>query len=100
MQNKALIFLAGLFLAVSCLNMGDPYADGELNTLTVQAVYPEGMAARGGAGVSIENIAGGVTYTLVTDASARAETRLPNGLSAQPCSSWALPRSKASASRR
>ena len=80
MQNKALIFLAGLFLAVSCLNMGDPYADGELNTLTVQAVYPEGMAARGGAGVSIENIAGSVTYTLVTDASARAETRLPNGL--------------------
>lgn len=80
MQTKILTFLAAALLTAGCMNLGEPYGSGELNKLTVQAVYPQGMAARGGATVSIEDVAGDITYSLTTDASARAETRLPNGI--------------------
>ena len=80
MQTKILTYLAAALLAAGCMNMGEPYAPGELNQLTIQAVYPQGTATRAGASVSIEAVDGSIAYSLKTDASARAETLLPNGI--------------------
>lgn len=78
MQNKIIVIAACLLLA-GCMELGEPYSDG-LYALSVQAVYPEGNSPRSGASVGIENIAGGFSRSLLTDASGRVSVLLPNGI--------------------
>lgn len=80
MQHKVIAFLSAVLLLTGCMDMGAPYEDGALNRVTVQAVWPDGMSPRAGTEVSIEDIAGGVSYKLLTNASGTATTRLPNGV--------------------
>lgn len=81
MQDKviAILVAAGLFLT-GCMDPGVPYAPEDLTGLTVQAVWPEGFAPAQGASVTVENVSGGVTYRLSTNASGHASTRLPDGV--------------------
>lgn len=81
MQHKIIGLLLVTALAVTgCMEMGAPYGSGALNQITVQAVWPDGEAPRAGARVSIEDVTGGTTYSLETDAAGQAQTRLPNGI--------------------
>ena len=80
MQNKIIGMVAAALLLAGCMDMGVPYAPDSLSRMTVRAVYPEGFATRGGAAVSIENVAGGVAYSLATGADATASVLLPDGI--------------------
>ena len=80
MQNKIISMAAAALQLTGCMNLETPYPPEKLNRLTVRAVYPEGFAAHAGAGVSIENVSGGVAYSLVTGADATASTTLPDGI--------------------
>lgn len=80
MQNKIISLAAAALLLAGCMNPGVPYAPESLSRITVKAVYPEGFAARAGANVSIEDVAGAVTYKMVTGADAIASIQLPDGI--------------------
>ena len=56
MQNKILGLFAALVLVAGCMDNGVPYAPGSLNILTVKAVYPYCISAKGGATVSIVEV--------------------------------------------
>ena len=79
MQTKVLTCLAALMFLASCMELGAPY-EGKLNNLSVVAQYPDGYSPRAGASVSIENVSGEGSYKLLTDASGKASTTLPDGL--------------------
>ena len=79
MQDKIIAILSGLLVLTGCMSLGEPYTEG-LNAFSVTAVYPEGYAVRAGAMVTVESISGGITYSLTTDSSGSARTRLPNGI--------------------
>lgn len=83
MHHKNLILILAAALTVSACGdwgFGEAYEFASLNRLTVQAVYPEGLALRSGAKVTVADIAEGSTYTLTTDGGGRAWTQLPNGV--------------------
>lgn len=74
--------LLALFLAAcSDVNKENPY-NGQLHTLSIHAVYPDGYLhyAREGVTVNIEDIDKGYTYTAFTDASGVVSFELPNGV--------------------
>lgn len=88
MSNLRNIFSTGLILAVAVLSEGclklsssDPYS-GDVHTLGVTAVYPEGYDGfvRADVGIGVENMSSGVSYTALTDASGSAKITVPNGL--------------------
>ncbi|MBR4826485.1 MAG: DUF4876 domain-containing protein [Bacteroidales bacterium] len=80
MQNKVITAFAALILvAASCMDLGAPYSAG-LFRISITARYPEGYAPRAGAAVSIESVAEGSSYKLLTDASGKASTTLPGGI--------------------
>ncbi|MBO4743468.1 MAG: DUF4876 domain-containing protein [Bacteroidales bacterium] len=79
MQIKVLTRLAALLFLTACMELGAPYA-GTLNDISVTAQYPEGFVTRAGASVTIENVSGEGLYNLLTDASGRAVTTLPDGI--------------------
>ena len=79
MQIKVLARLIALLFLSACMELGAPYA-GTLNNISVTAQYPEGFAPRAGASVSIENVSGEGEYYLLTDASGRVATTLPDGI--------------------
>lgn len=80
MQDKVISIALTALLLAGCMDPGVPYAPESLSRVTVKAVYPEGFAPRGGASVSVENVAGGVAYQLLTGADASASVSLPDGL--------------------
>ena len=61
------------------MELGAPYSDA-LNNLSITAEYPEGYSARAGAVVSIEGVSSDSRYSLLTDASGKAVTTLPDGI--------------------
>ena len=81
MQNQVIAILAaaGLLLA-GCMDPVATYAPESLNRLTVQALWPEGFEPAEGAVVTVENISGGYSYKLLTNADGAAQTRLPGGV--------------------
>ena len=80
MQIKVLAkLLALLLLSAACMELGAPYS-GSLNTVSITAEYPDGYSARAGAAVSIESISTDSEYRLLTDASGKAVTTLPDGI--------------------
>ena len=80
MQNKILGLFAALVLVAGCMDNGEPYAPGSLNILTVKAVYPDGIAAKGGATVSVVEVSGITSYTVSTGADGSVVTEVPNGI--------------------
>lgn len=80
MQSKIIVWAAAVALLTGCMNMDAPFAPENLNRLTVTAVYPAGFDSRGGATVTIENIAGGVSYSIETGADAQVTVTLPGGI--------------------
>lgn len=80
MQNKIISLAAATLLLAGCMDLGAPFAPESLNRLTVTAVYPAGFETRTGATVSVENISGGITYSVQTGAGARACVTLPDGV--------------------
>ena len=72
------MLVAPLLLA-ACMELGAPYSDA-LNRLSVTAEYPDGYATRAGASVTVESVSGDGEYRLLTDASGKAETTLPDGI--------------------
>ena len=80
MQNKIIVFAAAALLLAGCMDLGTPYAPESLSRLTVTAVYPAGFETRSGATVSIENVASGATYEMITEAGATASISLPDGV--------------------
>ena len=80
MQTKILSIFAALVLVAGCMDNGEPYAPGSLNRLTVKAVYPGGTAPRGGATVSIVEVAGIMSCSVTTGADGSAVTEVPNGI--------------------
>ncbi len=80
MQNKILGLFAALAILAGCMDNGEPYAPGSLNILTVKAVYPDGISAKGGATVSIVEVSGITSYTVSTGADGSVVTEVPNGI--------------------
>ena len=80
MQTKILSFIAALVLVAGCMDNGVPYAPESLNRLTVKAVYPEGIAPRGGATVSVVEVSGITSYTVKTGSDGSVVTEVPNGI--------------------
>ena len=80
MQNKIISMAAAALLLTGCMDLGTPYTPEKLSRITVRAIYPDGFAARAGAGVSIENVSGGVAYSLTTGADASVSTTLTDGI--------------------
>lgn len=62
------------------MDNGEPYAPGSLNRLTVKAVYPGGIAAKGGATVSIVEVSGITAYSVKTGDNGSVVTEVPNGI--------------------
>lgn len=75
------LFAAALW-AAGCSEPGEELYPGEVHTLTVQAVYPEGYAemVREGVTVTAEDIDRGNSYKAPTDAGGTARLQLTNGL--------------------
>lgn len=65
--------------ACTPLSQQDPYQSG-LCTFVVNAQYPDGFDAREGIAVGIEEVNLGNAYSALTDASGKAEFKLPLGL--------------------
>lgn len=80
MQTKILIWAAAALVAVSCMDLGEAYPPEDLHGFTVQAVYPDEFGLRENADVTIENVAGGVVYSLRTGKGGQVSTLLPNGI--------------------
>lgn len=80
MQNKILSLFAALVLVAGCMDNGEPYAPGSLNRLTVKAIYPEGIAPRGGATVSVVEVSGITSYTVKTGNDGSIVSEVPNGI--------------------
>ena len=79
MQIKVLASLSALFLLAACMELGAPYSDS-LRNLSITAEYPTGFSARSGAAVTIESVSGDSVYKLLTDASGKTQTFLPDGI--------------------
>ena len=81
MQNQVIAILAaaGLLLA-GCMDPVASYDQESLKQLTVQARWPEGFPPAEGASVSVENVAGGYSYRLFTNAEGKATARIPGGV--------------------
>lgn len=62
--------------------MTDTPYDGQLHTLSVRTVYPDGYGEykRGGVSVGIEDVDRGNSYTMTTDSEGVAEFTLTNGI--------------------
>ena len=80
MQTKILSLLAALVLVTACMDNGEPYAPGSLNSLTVNVVYPDGFAPRGGAMVSVVEVSGITSYSVTTNMEGSVVTEVPNGI--------------------
>ena len=79
---KRFIYLFICVVLAACTSFGDkPYA-GDLQTLRVQAVYPEQYAEyrRSGVTTVVQEVSSGILYRAQTDAQGRAEFRLANGI--------------------
>lgn len=79
---KRFIYLIISVVLAACTTFGDkPYA-GDLQTLRVQAVYPEPYAEyrRSGVTTVVQEVSSGILYRAQTDAEGRAEFRLANGI--------------------
>jgi len=81
-MKRFFLVIPFLVLLSGCLDREDNPYSGDLNLLTVAAVYPEGHAdmAREGVAVTVENISSGVVYKSFTDESGTAAMFLVNGL--------------------
>lgn len=69
-------------MLTACTSFGDrPYA-GDLQTLQVRAIYPEGYEefVRSGVTVTAQEVSSGILYRAQTDAQGCAEFRLVNGI--------------------
>lgn len=69
-------------MLTACTSFGDrPYA-GDLQTLQVRAIYPEGYEefVRSGVTATAQEVSSGILYRVQTDAEGRAEFRLANGI--------------------
>ncbi len=77
-RNIGVAFLLSLSLFSCAPEAG---YDGQLHSLVIRAVYPEGEEhwAHEGVKVTIEETSGGTTYTAQTDANGLASIRLANG---------------------
>ena len=76
---KAVFVFGALLPLLSCSPQTD--YSGELHSLTIRAVYPEGFEkwCRAGVDVEIEDILTGTGYTATTDAKGEAQISLVNG---------------------
>lgn len=76
---KAVFVFGALLPLLSCSPQTD--YSGELHTLTIRAVYPEGFEkwCRSGVDVEIEDILTGTGYTATTNAKGEAQISLVNG---------------------
>lgn len=78
MQTKVLILAAALTAVFTgCMDNGEPYVPENLNRLTVKAVYPDGVATKGGATVSIVEISSATQYSIKTKENGTAVTDIP-----------------------
>lgn len=81
MQTKVLILAAALTAVFTgCMDNGEPYVPENLNRLTVKAIYPDGVAAKGGATVSIVEVSSATSYSIKTKENGTAVTDIPNGI--------------------
>ena len=80
MQNKVIAMLAACCLIAGCMDLGVPYPEGSLHTVTIRAVYPAGFTAGAGAQVSVDNILTGAAYKVTAGEGAVARTHLGNGV--------------------
>lgn len=62
------------------MNLGEAYPEGDLNKLTVEAVYPEEVAVRAGARVRIREISGGTDFQVNLGDAGTVSVSVPNGI--------------------
>lgn len=85
-QNLIVTVLAAALTVAGCMpfgmgrDLGPAYEPGTLNRITVQVVYPDGMAIHAGAKIFIMEISGESSYALEADAQGRASTLLVHGI--------------------
>ncbi len=81
-MKRLLYIILPVFILSGCIRAGGDLYEGELNTLRVTALYPEGNERflREGVTVNIKNRDLGYTYSAVTDASGIAEFEITNGI--------------------
>ncbi|MEG2614507.1 MAG: DUF4876 domain-containing protein, partial [Alistipes sp.] len=79
---KKILSILSCFAFIACTSFGDnPYAD-DLQTLTVQAIYPTEYAQylRAGVAVTIQDVNCGNKYTVPTNAQGVATFKVANGI--------------------
>lgn len=81
MQNKIIAIMAAVLAIVAgCKEQDTPYAPKYLNTLTVQAVYPEGVPVRGGATLTVTEVTGAVQFVKITEEDGTSVLFVPDGI--------------------